>query len=188
MYLTKSRFVLSVECHTKLYYSCNQKYADKRVHDAFLKALAEGGFQVGALARCYFPNGVLISELNVDKAAAQTSELLKNENVVIFEGAFVHNGCVVRADVVHRRGQQLDLYEVKAKSFDSSEEEIFLNKTKLKKGLKVIRQDWKKYLYDVAFQKHVIAKSFPTLNVNPFLYLVDKSQKATCDGLNQMFS
>jgi len=51
-YLTKSRFKLALECPTKLYYT-NKKdeYADERLDDAFLAALAEGGFQVAELAR-----------------------------------------------------------------------------------------------------------------------------------------
>jgi hypothetical protein len=40
-------------------------------------------------------------------------------------------------------------------------------------------------LYDVAFQKYVVQKSFPDLHVSAYLLLSDKTVTATVDGLNQ---
>jgi hypothetical protein len=51
--LTKSKFKLACECPTKLYYVDKPQYANQRMDD-ILKALAEGGYQVETLARCYF--------------------------------------------------------------------------------------------------------------------------------------
>ena len=56
-YLTKSKFQLSMQCKTKLFYADKKEYANKSMDDPFLQSLAEGGFQVGALARCYFLGG-----------------------------------------------------------------------------------------------------------------------------------
>jgi len=53
-YLTKSRFKLALECLTKLYYTRKDDYADESIDDSFLIALAEGGFQVGELAKFLF--------------------------------------------------------------------------------------------------------------------------------------
>lgn len=54
-YLTKSRFKLALECPTKLFYTGKSEYANQKIDDPFLLALAKGGFQVGALAKRYFP-------------------------------------------------------------------------------------------------------------------------------------
>ena len=56
-YLTKSRFQLAMQCKTKLFYCGKPEYANQSIDDPFLLSLAEGGFQVGALAKCYFPGG-----------------------------------------------------------------------------------------------------------------------------------
>ena len=56
-YLTKTRFKLATECPTKLFYTGKPEYADQSSVDPFLKALAEGGFQVGELAKAYHPGG-----------------------------------------------------------------------------------------------------------------------------------
>src|SRR5690606_38123831 len=51
-YLTKSRFALALECPTKLFYTGKtRQYANKKLDDEFLAALAEVGFQVGELAK-----------------------------------------------------------------------------------------------------------------------------------------
>ena len=56
-FLTKSRFKLATECPTKLYYTGKSEYANQKNYDDFLLALAEGGLQVGELAKRYFPDG-----------------------------------------------------------------------------------------------------------------------------------
>ena len=57
-YLTKSRFKLALECPTKLYYSKpSNGYFDKNQNNDFLQALADGGNQVGEIAKFkYHPN------------------------------------------------------------------------------------------------------------------------------------
>jgi hypothetical protein len=54
-----------------------------------------------------------------------------------------------------------------------------------KKGF--LNSDWKEYVYDVAFQKYVIAKAYPDFDVRAYLMLADKNKVATVDGLNQKF-
>ena len=50
-FLNKSRFKEGLECPTKLYYSKNPKYQNNQLDDPFLESLAEGGYQVGELAK-----------------------------------------------------------------------------------------------------------------------------------------
>jgi len=180
-YLTKSRYKLAIECPTKLYYTGKQEYIDQSMDDAFLAALAEGGYQVGELAKNYFPGGHDITTLDYEDAEAQTNELLKNEKVIIFEPAIRYKDLFIRVDVLVKKGKAFDLIEVKAKSFDSSEEEPFLNKNK------TIKSSWKSYLYDVAFQAHVLQSAYPDYKIRSFLMMADKNATAPTDGLNQKF-
>ena len=56
-YLTKSRFKLALNCPTKLYYTKKEhEYGDQCNVDLFLQSLADGGFQVGELAKFYLHN------------------------------------------------------------------------------------------------------------------------------------
>ena len=64
-YLTKSRFKTALECPTKLFYTDKENiYSNKKSEDEFLMALAEGGFQVGELAKHYHPGGHDITSLH----------------------------------------------------------------------------------------------------------------------------
>ena len=55
-YLTKSKFKLGLECPTKLYYVGKKQYPNQKQSDPFLTQLANGGFQVEALARLKWEN------------------------------------------------------------------------------------------------------------------------------------
>lgn len=180
-YLTKSKFLLAMECPTKLYYSGKDEYADQSQEDSFLTALADGGFQVGALARCYFPGGHMVEQLDDRTALAETSRFLQRENVVLYEPAFLHENLFARVDILVKEGHVLRLYEVKAKSWDPAED----NPCKGRKNN--FTAAWKPYLYDVAFQVHVVGKAMPGFSVEAFLVLVDKSARCPSDGLNQKF-
>lgn len=179
-YLTKSRFKLALECPTKLFYTGKKEYVNTKLEDDFLLALAEGGFQVGELAKLYYPGGINVDQIDHDEALLKTEDLLANQNVVIFEGAFRYRNLFVRADVVVRTGNNLQLIEVKSKTYDPTSDKFI--------GARGgITSEWKPYIFDVAYQKYVLAKAHPELKVTAYLCLVDKSQKATIEGLNQLF-
>ncbi|MEI7900831.1 MAG: hypothetical protein WCK89_11300 [bacterium] len=127
-YLTKSLFARALDCPRKLYYAGKPLYADNSLDDEFLASLAEGGIQIGALARCYFPDGILIGELDKTSALARTVELLTRESVTLFEAAVRHGACLFRADILIKDGACFDLIEVKAKSYDQASEKGFLKK------------------------------------------------------------
>ena len=180
-YLTKSRFKLATECPTKLFYTGKSQYANQNLEDSFLLALADGGFQVGDLAKCYFPGGHDIKALDYDEALSQTNALLELDEVIIYEAAIATDTLFIMSDILVKKGNRLSLYEVKAKSFDPVERDQFINKNG------TLSSQWKPYLYDVAFQKHVINQAFPEYSVLAHLMMADKSATCPTDGLNQKF-
>jgi hypothetical protein len=181
-WLTKSRFKLGMECPAKLFYIGKDKeYANHNLEDSFLASLAEGGFQVGELAKCYFPGGHEVETLDHEVALAQTNELLKQEAVVIYEAAVRFKNLFIRADILVKKGARIDLIEVKAKSYDPSEDGDFIRKKAR------VASGWKPYLLDVAFQKYVLTQSFPQFKVRAWLMLADKTAVCSTDGLNQKF-
>lgn len=180
-YLTKSRFKLAAECPTKLYYTGKKEYTDTKATDEFLQALAEGGFQVGELAKLQYPDGVEVCSVGADRQLADTAALLARENVTVFEAAIAHGDLFARVDILHKQGEHVQLIEVKAKSFDSREEDTFAG---ARGG---IRSDMLPYLQDIAFQRHVFGLAHPHSRVTSHLMLADKAKTATVDGLNQMF-
>lgn len=180
-YLTKSRYKLAKECSHKLFYTSKKDYYNSKINDEFLLALAEGGFQVGELAKHYYPNGINIETLDFEESLQQTNELLKQEKVTIYEAAFLFGTLFIRADIIIKNGNQLKLIEVKAKSFDPTSDSFFSKRDGSLKG------DWSPYLHDVAFQKYVVSKAYPQLTISSYLLLADKSSLTSIDGLNQLF-
>lgn len=180
-YLTKSRFALALDCETKLFYTGKDDiYANQNIEDSFLESLAEGGFQVGELAKCYYPGGEQIDELDYATALTRTQELLLQDKVIIYEAAFQYNNFFVRTDILVKTGNNLQIIEVKAKSFRGNDPQDFLGK----KGISGV---WLPYVYDVSFQKFVVTHAYPEMQVKASLMLADKDAKASMDGLNQHF-
>ncbi|MEA9357256.1 DUF2779 domain-containing protein [Bacteriovorax sp. PP10] len=188
-YLTKSRFKMALECPTKLYYTKKPKeYADSSIDDPFMEALAKGGFQVGELAKLYYPDGVEVRGLDFDKTWEETQALLKNENVIIYEAAIKYKNLFIRIDVLKKTGKKIELIEAKSKSFSGSTFATDVwQKAKLKKNEYQVASDWKPYIFDVAFQTYVLNLAFPEFTVIPFLMCADKDLVASSDGLNQKF-
>ena len=179
-YLTKSRFKLATECPTKLFYTGKSEYPDKSTTDSFLAALAEGGFQVGELAKAYHPEGHDVESLDYVTALEKTNTLLEQENVTIFEAAVRFENLFIRIDVLRKRGNVFDLVEVKAKSFEDEAEFIAQSTGR-------VSRTWRPYLIDVAFQDYVLRKAFPGSVVRSHLMLADKNARTSVDGLNQHF-
>lgn len=188
-YLTKSRFKAALSCQTKLYYLLRpNEYRNNDSSNEFLQALAAGGYQVGELAKYLYPGGIEVDSSDHDEAVRQTDELMKRKNVTIYEGAFRHEHFFIRADIIRKTGNTLELVEVKSIAIDPSDGiESFLRKTDWKKGVVGITGGFREYMYDVAFQAMVVGLAYPGLMIKPHLMAADKTATATVDGLHQLF-
>ena len=186
--LSKSKFTLACECPAKLYFAGKPaEFADTNLEDEFLSALADGGYQVEALAKCHFPSGTEIDSSDPIEALRQTEESLEEDGGVVYQAAFSHESLFVRADIVKRVGDTLLLYEVKAKGWDPTNDDPFFNKVAAKRGRVVLNAKYRKELLDVAFQTFVINKQFPRFRVVPHLVFANKRAPAQSDGINQRF-
>ena len=185
-YFTKSAFKVALTCPRQLYYYNNGSYENQNIDDSFLQALAEGGFQVGELAKIYYGiDDNDVKSLDYNASLEKTKDLFKNKNVNIAEAAFLYNNCFVRVDILTKNDKTIELIEVKAKSWKG--EESFVNK----KG--EVASSIREYVYDVAFQKWVVVNALKELypntrfNVKAYLMMADKDQVASVDGMNQCF-
>lgn len=117
-----------MECPTKLFYIGKEEYANNNLEDPFLEALADGGFQVGELAKAYYPGGQRVGSLNDDIALKETTELLKQDNCIIYEAAIIYENLIARVDILVKEGGRIRIIEVKSKSADKKTDELFLGK------------------------------------------------------------
>ena len=176
-YLTKTLFKKGLECPLKL--TVNYKSPEEK--NEFLSALADGGFQAEELSRLHYRPGYLIDDRDYANSLKNTNDLLKKPDSIIYEAAFLHENLFVRTDILVKTGNVIKVIEVKAKSFDSTMNNVFINNSGR------IRPEWRLYLFDLAFQKYVVQKCYPEYTIQSYLMLADKSKRASIDGLNQLF-
>ena len=188
---TKSAFKIALECPRKLHYYRNPDiYANADVDDEFLQALAEGGFQVGELAKiyCEVPLENDVKEKDYAGSLARTQELMQQRHVNIAEAAFRFGNLFVRVDILRRDGHVIDLIEVKAKSWNPD-----VDKFEGTRPAGCVQSDIRPYVYDVAFQKYVVTQALRELypgerfTVRARLMMADKSKTTDINGLNQLF-
>jgi hypothetical protein len=174
-YLSKSDFTVARSCATKLYYK-KKGYPTSLESDDFKDYLAEGGYLVGKLATLLYPDGIPIETgRDHQKAIDLTNEYLQRENVTLFEPSIAVGGMLVRVDILEKKGNVINLIEVKSKSWSSE----YTGKSKLSK----LREK----LEDVTYQYIALKERFPNHEINPFLLLPDKAKTTQIEGLNTMF-
>lgn len=110
--INKRTFLKSIDCDTAAWIEHNNSKKSLTI-DEELRIFQ--GNQVGTIARTLFPNGQLISGSTIQSAIATTRQLINtHENIILFEGAFEHNGFVARPDILVKTGQDFQLIEVKS--------------------------------------------------------------------------
>lgn len=190
-YLTKSKFNLALDCPTKLFYAVpSNGYHDKSRHNDFLAALADGGYQLGELAKFKYhddPIGAAITVNTLDKAQAlaETAQRMGLAGkIVIAEAAITAGSFFIRVDILikDQTSKTIQLIEVKAASVTDAT---------IKSGFKNSRgeyqSNWLPYLYDIAFQAEVAARAYPEYRIAPRLLLVDSAVACDVDSLHQKF-
>ena len=82
----------------------------------------EQGIEIGRRARELYPGGLLIDGMDLVSASKKTERLMNDPDVsIIFEGAFLIDGFVARADMLRRKGKGWHLVEVKSSVNDKVE-------------------------------------------------------------------
>jgi hypothetical protein len=172
--LSKSDFQLASTCPKKLVYK-KDGYPTTNDTNEYMEMLAKGGYVVGLMATLQYPDGVEITG-NTKEAIIKTNEYLTQENCVLFEAAIQSGEKLIRVDILEKVGNKINLIEVKAKSHDTEDSQYEQEKL------------LKKYIEDVAFQYLVMAEALPDFDINPYLFMPDKSKRTNIDGLIGWFT
>ncbi len=102
--LSKSKFLSGLQCHKRLYLEIHQPSL-ATPPDASMQAILDMGTEIGLLAQQRFPGGILVKAgfRQREAAIAETAALLQHSGIpAIFEGAFEHDGVLVRVDILER--------------------------------------------------------------------------------------
>jgi len=104
--LSKSKFLAGLQCAKRVYLEVHHpQWASPA--DPSLQAVLDMGTEIGVLARSVCPGGILIEESyrQREAAIARTQSVAADPAVsALFEGAFEHDGVLVRVDILERIG------------------------------------------------------------------------------------
>lgn len=118
--LTKSCYVTGTRCAKALFLQKKSPELRKIESSQDRKAKREGA-EVGAFARLQFPGGLLIDTLDTNQALEETRQAIDKGALTLYEGAFMAQSVLIRADILTRSSihSPWQLYEVKATTYRS---------------------------------------------------------------------
>ncbi|PAU95728.1 hypothetical protein CK503_01315 [Aliifodinibius salipaludis] len=174
-YLTRHLFGAGLECPVKLYYY-RQGYPQNKQSRPFIEHAIYNKRLLTALVRSVYPDGILVDEKQVPKAADKTHQLLQSANVVLFDAVFEHKSMMARLPIVHKTGNKLTAFYIRTKAFDS-------RKHRITDANGFINSKWEKYILDFAYQVYLIQNNFPGLDIQAMLVMPEKSSSAYTDNL-----
>lgn len=107
--LTKSKVISGLQCHKKLWLDTNEPIKQE-LHIFYI------GNRFGEFARTYYGEGCdLTGNLDAISAIAATKSAVNDPLIqVIYEAAFLHDGTLVRVDVLRRNSDAWEMIEVKS--------------------------------------------------------------------------
>ena len=173
MLLSKTDFQIASSCPKKLIYK-KKNYPTANDTNEYMEMLAQGGYVVGKMAMLMSDGGIEIKG-NQEGALLETERYLKMDQCILFEAAIESNNKIVRIDILKKDGKQVQIIEVKAKSFDSGNDK---NKEIKELG---------KYIDDIVYQYYVISEKYPDFQYSCSLLMPDKSKRTDIDGLAGWF-
>ncbi len=113
--LSKSQFIRGLQCPKSLWLYKNRPELREQP-DVQTESLFNTGYEVGDLAKERFPGGIEIpfDAKNFDGMVKQTSQLIAEGAEIIYEATFKQRGVFAMADILVKKGNKWDIYEVKA--------------------------------------------------------------------------
>lgn len=115
--LSKSRIMRGYRCQKEIYLNIHSPELESPITPD-QQAVFDQGNEVGAMARKYFPGGVLVDFKPWDffGSLKKTRELLAAHTPIIYEAAFEYQGCYARTDIIKYSPdtQRWKIYEVKS--------------------------------------------------------------------------
>lgn len=115
MFLSKSDYIMGLDCVKALWLKKNRKDLTPEYDDRTLQNF-ETGEKVQELAYDYYGKGVFVDAENWDVfgGAAKTKVLAQTNDIIYEATAKLDNGCFCRIDIMMRNGDAWDLIEIKS--------------------------------------------------------------------------
>jgi len=144
--LTKSKYMTGLSCLRSLWYEVNDKGKLPKIPE-FDQFGMDCGIEAGEFAKKYFPEGIDVDEIDIQRNIEKTKVLLEEKKTIIEAGTSADR-IFSRADMLKPVGDEWDIIEVKASNSvkkDHYDDLSFQRYCCQKAGLK-IRKTWLMHL------------------------------------------
>lgn len=113
-YLSKSQYIRGRQCLKSLWLHKFQPELRDEIGQA-QQAIFDSGTDVGILAREYFPGGILVpyEGFTLSEQIDNTRSAIDAGATIIYEATFLHDGILIKADILQQVAEGWELYEVK---------------------------------------------------------------------------
>lgn len=180
--LDQHSFLLGSSCPVKLSHSLSG-YPRIDTDDPFLAHLAAERRLLVALARSRFKDPVPLTVAHPSEADHSTGDLLRSENVTVFDAVAIAEVLVAKVDIARNQRNKIELFMVRATAARWSE----YNRGRLfETSSGSIRAAWRPSLEEAAFVSHVFATAFPDREISTNLVMPDQDRVATVGGLPKL--
>jgi hypothetical protein len=115
-YLSKSKYLLALQCTKRLWLELNAPYKAPPLSES-QRRIFENGTQVGIEARTRFPEGILITtnKYGLEQGVQETQQALNDGRSIIFEAVFLYDFIYAIADIITKNDDgSWTLIEVKS--------------------------------------------------------------------------
>lgn len=169
-YFTKHLFGAGVQCPTKLFYKA-KNYPENRQAIPFIQHSVFNKRLLKSLLRSQYPEGIFIYGDSISESAGKTADLVDQPYSVLFNAIFECNQMMARLPIIVREAQEITVFQVQTKAFDSRRHRLTNSHGK-------IHGKWKKYLLDFAYQVYIVKQNYPELEIKPILVMPEKTATA----------
>lgn len=149
--ISKTRYVEGLTCPKILWLEINKPNIEKEEQSS---TASEYGHAVGEIAKNYFGKHINIERTTNQDMTILTKEYLNNKNIVITEASFTYENLFCSVDILVKKDNIYELYEVKSKKSPTT-------------------KDMDHYLKDISFQYYILSKNGINvkktylMNINP---------------------
>ncbi len=176
-YFTRHLLRAGLQCPAKLFYKARRYPEDVSIRP-FLDHAGFNSYNLKKLAAREHPEALLIREKNREKASVSTKALVKEDAATLLNAAFISQQYYAKASILQKANQQVKLFDIRTKVFNPRKHTLLNHRDELYKK-------WKQYVIDIAYKVFVIRQLYPEWQIESFLLLPDKTNKAVNNRLLQ---
>lgn len=171
----RASFRQAMECPTKLFYKAHTEYPVQSEDDPRIPGL----YDMKEFAPHFFPFSFDVDKTYRDHAVEATAILLEQSEMTIINARIDSAPFSCTCDAVNKKGNTVEIVLFAPRLIENFDPRIVINKNR------VDESKWGQFIYDLAFQRLVIQRAHPNLQIRCSLLLMS-AKSLIMEGLAEI--